>query len=147
MKIKRILCAVLASLMLSSYLTACTTGGGNNVNTSADAPFYATTAEQIFDTETECVTEMQPTKIDLKETDAQLDVWYNHSFNKTPTNKNPTEIRSAGTEDYTVYMAKNEYENAQLYLYAPAGIKGISVELSGMNDRYGNSLPTDIYRV
>ena len=134
-----------AVILILAVLSGC--AGNPGVTTSADTQINVTTAEQISDTETEYVTETEPTKINLKETDAQLDVWYNHAFNKTATNKNPAGIRSAGTEDYTVYMAKNEYENAQLWLYAPAGINGISVELSGINDGYGNSLQTDIYRV
>ena len=134
-----------AVILFLAALAGC--AGVPAVTAPADTSFNGTTAEQTSDTETEYVTETEPAKIILKETDAQLDVWYNHAFNKTAANVKPTELRSAGTEDYTVYMAKNEYENAQLCLYAPAGIKGISVELSGIDDRYGNSLQTDIFRV
>ena len=132
-----------AVILILATLAGC--AGEGTVTTSADTSFSDTTAEQTVDTEH--VTETEPTQIDLKETDARLDVWYNHAFNKTATNIKPTAILDAGTEDYTVYMAKNEYENAQLYMYAPAGIKGISVEPSGLVDRYGNSLQTDVFRV
>lgn len=134
-----------AVILIPALLFGC--AGVPDVTTSVDTQINVTTAEQTFDTETEYVTETESAKINLKETDAQLDVWYNHAFNKAATNKDPAKIRSAGTEDYTVYMAKNEYENAQLCLYAPAGINGISVELSGISDKYGNSLQTDIFRV
>ncbi|MBR6921930.1 MAG: hypothetical protein IKH51_07020 [Clostridia bacterium] len=134
-----------ALILIPALLSGC--AGSTDATTSADTQINGTTAELTLDTETEYVTETESTQIDLKETDAYLEVWYNHAFNKSPTNIKPNELRSAGTEDYTVYMAKNEYENAQLWLYAPAGIEGISVELSGINDRDGNSLQTDIYRV
>ena len=125
-----------AVILILAALAGC--AGETAVTTPADASSDGITAEQ---------TGTDPTQIDLKETDARLDVWYNHAFNKTPTLIKPTVTLNEGTEDYTVYMAKNEYENAQLYMYAPAGIKGISVELSDINDRYGNSLKTDVFRV
>ena len=128
-----------AVILILASLAGCS--GETAVTASDSTPSIVTTSGQTFDTETE------PEQPDLKETDARLDVWYNHAFIKTPTNYKPTGIRSEGTENYTVYMAKNEYENAQLYMYAPAGIKGISVELSGISDKYGNSLKTDVYRV
>lgn len=134
-----------AIILILTAFAGCT--GEAAVTTPADTSFIGTTAEQASDTETEYVTETEPTQTELKNTDARLDVWYNHAFNKTPTSIKPADIQNAGTEDYTVYMAKNEYENAQLYMYAPAGINGLSVELSGISDRYGNSLKTDIFRV
>ena len=53
-----------AVILISAVLSGC--AGSPDVTTSADTPFCATTAEEIFDTETEYVTETQPTKIDLK---------------------------------------------------------------------------------
>ena len=54
MKIKRILCAVLAALMLSLSLTACTPGAGNNETTPADTDVITVTLPEVTaDEETE----------------------------------------------------------------------------------------------
>lgn len=64
MKIKRILCAVLAALMLSASLTACTPGGGNNETASTDSAVITDTQPEVTageakETETDEATETE----------------------------------------------------------------------------------------
>ena len=56
MTIKRILCAVLAALLLSFSLTACTPGGENNETTAANSDVITVTLPEVTtaeETETE----------------------------------------------------------------------------------------------
>ena len=46
--------------------------------------------------------------------DSSIDLWFEHSFKKVFT----SDTTHSGMDTYSVYMAKNEVENAQFVLYS-----------------------------
>jgi len=73
--------------------------------------------------------------------DSTLGFWFEHSFKKVLT-KDKTH---SGMETYSVYMAKNEIENAQFVLLADSDKTGLSAALSGFTNEAGDTLDSEIF--
>ena len=72
--------------------------------------------------------------------DESLGVWYVHSFTKTDPDK-PTDT---GMRSYTVYMAKNEAENAQIVLSSENAKTGLSVSCTPLRNKNGDEIAAEI---
>jgi len=73
--------------------------------------------------------------------DSTLGFWFEHSFKKVLT-KDKTH---SGMETYSVYMAKNEIENAQFVLYSDTDRTGMKASVTSFTDSNGNEIPAAIY--
>ena len=58
--------------------------------------------------------------------DSTLSLWFEHSFKKVLTE----DITPSGMDTYSVYMAKNEIENAQFVLYSDTDKTGMKASVS-----------------
>ncbi len=73
--------------------------------------------------------------------DPSISMWFEHSFKKVLTeDKTPS-----GMDTYSVYMAKNEIENAQFVLYSDTTKANMSAFVSNFTDKDGNEIPAEIY--
>ena len=75
--------------------------------------------------------------------DASLDLWFDYTSEKI----SPDSTTSTGRKSATVYMAKNEIEDAQFVLCTTdnTGRDGLSASFSGFTDNAGNTLDADIF--
>ncbi len=73
--------------------------------------------------------------------DSSLSLWFEHSFKKVFT----SDITPSGMDTYSVYMAKNEIENAQFVLYSATQKSGLSASVTSFSDGNGNTIPAEIY--
>ncbi|MBQ2730086.1 MAG: DUF4091 domain-containing protein, partial [Clostridia bacterium] len=73
--------------------------------------------------------------------DASLSMWFEHSFKKVLTK----DITPSGMDTYSVYMAKNEIENAQFVLYSDTTKTGLTASVTSFTDKNGNEIPASIY--
>ena len=73
--------------------------------------------------------------------DSSIDLWFEHSFKKVLTeDKTPS-----GMNTYSVYMAKNEVENAQFVLYSDTDHTKMKAQVSDFTDANGNTVPAELY--
>ncbi len=72
--------------------------------------------------------------------DADLDLWFNHSYTKTPAE----EVTSTGWYTYMMRMAKNEGESCHLLLASKGGHEGLTVTLSHFANADGVELRTEL---
>ncbi len=73
--------------------------------------------------------------------DSSLSMWFDHSFRKTFT----SDVTSTGKETYSIYMAKNEIESAQVVLYSATDRTGMNIEVTDFTDGNGNTVPAELY--
>lgn len=73
--------------------------------------------------------------------DASLSMWFDHSFRKTFT----SDKTSTGKETYSIYMAKNEIESAQVVLYSDTEKTGMNITVTDFTDGNGNTVPAELY--
>ncbi|MBQ4067305.1 MAG: DUF4091 domain-containing protein, partial [Clostridia bacterium] len=73
--------------------------------------------------------------------DSSLNLWFEHSFKKVFT----SDITSSGLNTYSIYMAKNEIENAQFVLYSASTKAGMGATVTNFTDGKGNEIPAEIY--
>ncbi|MDD6094400.1 MAG: DUF4091 domain-containing protein [Clostridia bacterium] len=81
------------------------------------------------------------THTDAANEDPGISLWFDYATEKV----NDTTVNNTGKESFSVYMAKNEIENAQFVLYSETGRTGLTAELSEFSDGAGNTLDADIY--
>ena len=74
--------------------------------------------------------------------DESLGIWYVHSFTKTDPDK-PTDT---GMHSYTVYLAKNETEDAQIVLSSENARRGLLISCTPLRNGNGDEIPVKIYR-
>ncbi len=79
-------------------------------------------------------------KITAAHEDANLDLWFNHAYTKTPAE----DITSTGMNTYTLRMAKNEAEGVHLLLASKNGHKGLTVAVSDFTNASGATLGTEL---
>lgn len=74
--------------------------------------------------------------------DATLSLWFEHSFKKVLTcDKTPS-----GMDTYSVYMAKNEIENAQFVLYSDTDMTGLTASVTDFVSKDSNAvIPSELY--
>ena len=73
--------------------------------------------------------------------DSSISMWFEHSTKKVFT----SDITPSDMDTYSVYMAKNEIENAQFVLYSATDKTGMRAEVTSFTDKDGNTLPAEIY--
>lgn len=81
------------------------------------------------------------THIDAPYEDSGISLWFDYSTEKI---KN-TDTESTGMECFSVYMAKNEIEDAQWALYSEEGRSGLTAELSPMVNADGDALKAELF--
>ena len=73
--------------------------------------------------------------------DESLQLWFEHSFKKVMT----SDTTHSGMDTYSVYMGKNEIENAQFVLYSEETKTKLRATVSDFTDAYGNTVDAEIY--
>lgn len=73
--------------------------------------------------------------------DSSINMWFEHSFKKVLTE----DKTHSGMDTYSIYMAKNEIENAQFVLYSDTTKAGMSATVTSFTDKNGNEIPAEIY--
>ncbi len=72
--------------------------------------------------------------------DANLDLWFNHAYTKTPAE----DITSSGLYTYQLRMAKNESEGVHLLLASKNGHNGLKVSVTNFKNAAGDELKTEL---
>ena len=72
--------------------------------------------------------------------DSRIDLWFEHSFKKVMTH----DVTPSGMDTYSVYMAKNEIENAQFVLYSDETISDLYASVTSFKDANGNEIPAEV---
>ena len=73
--------------------------------------------------------------------DSSLKLWFEHSFKKVMT----SDITPSDMNTYSVYMGKNEIENAQFVLYSDETKTKLRATVSDFTDAEGNIIDAEIY--
>ena len=73
--------------------------------------------------------------------DRDISLWFEHSFKKVMT----SDTTHSGRNSYSVYMAKNEIENAQFILYSGVLKEDLKANVTAFTDENGNEIQADIY--
>ncbi len=73
--------------------------------------------------------------------DPSIDLWFEHSFKKIMT----SDITPSDMDTYSVYMAKNEIENAQFVLYSDETKTKMRASVTDFKDEYGNTVDAELY--
>lgn len=73
--------------------------------------------------------------------DSDISLWFEPSFKKVLT----SDTVSSGKDTYSVYMAKNEIENAQFVLYSDTDKTKISANVTNFTNANGDTIPARIY--
>lgn len=73
--------------------------------------------------------------------DESLTMWFDHSFRKTFT----SDTTSTGMDTYSVYMAKNEIESAQVVLYSETDKTNMDIAVTDFTDGKGNTVSAELY--
>ncbi|MBE6587282.1 MAG: DUF4091 domain-containing protein, partial [Ruminococcaceae bacterium] len=73
--------------------------------------------------------------------DSSIDLWFEHSFKKVFT----SDTTPSGMDTYSVYMAKNEVENAQFVLYSDTTKSGMSATVTSFTNESGDSISAELY--
>ncbi len=79
-------------------------------------------------------------KQDAPAEDADLDLWFNHAYTKTPAE----DITSTGWYTYMLRMAKNESEGVHMLLASKNGHNGLTVEVTDFASASGATLKTEL---
>ena len=73
--------------------------------------------------------------------DNEIDLWFEHSFKKVYT----SDTVSSGMDTYSVYMAKNEVENAQFVLYSDVTKDGLSASVTDFTNADGDKVSAPLF--
>ena len=73
--------------------------------------------------------------------DASLELWFEHAFKKVMT----SDVTPSGMDTYSVYMAKNEIENAQFILYSDETKEKMRASVTDFRDEHGNTVEAELY--
>ncbi len=73
--------------------------------------------------------------------DPSLSLWFEHSFKKVMT----SDITPSDMDTYSVYMAKNEIENAQFVLYSAQQKDNMTAEITAFTNEKGDTLAAELY--
>ncbi|MBR6675848.1 MAG: DUF4091 domain-containing protein, partial [Clostridia bacterium] len=73
--------------------------------------------------------------------DDSLSLWFEHSFKKVYT----SDVTPSDMATYSVYMAKNEKENAQFVLYSDTDKTGMKATVTSFTNQNGDEIPATLY--
>ncbi len=73
--------------------------------------------------------------------DESIKMWFEHSFKKVMT----CDTTPSDMDTYSVYMAKNEIENAQFVLYSDETKEKMRATVTDFKDENGNTVEAEIY--
>lgn len=93
-------------------------------------------AEKLINGATDVAPAISNTKQTAAHEDSDIDLWFNHSYVKTPESS----TTSSGTYSYQIRLAKNEIEGVQLLLATKKAKSGLTLELTPFTDSSGNVL-------
>ena len=93
-------------------------------------------AEQLINGAKDNAPKVSNTKQTAAHEDKDIDLWFNHSYVKTPESS----TTSSGMYTYQVRIAKNEIEGVQLLLASTKAKTGLTLELTPFKDSSGNTL-------
>ena len=80
-------------------------------------------------------------KQEAESEDESLSLWFDHAFKKVMT----SDITPSGMDTYSVYMAKNEIENAQFVLYSEEQKEGLTASVTDFTNESGATLSAELY--
>ncbi len=81
------------------------------------------------------------THVDAEYEDSGISLWFDYASEKI----SPDDVDNTGMESFSVYMAKNEIENAQFVLTADGVRENLSASLSGFENENGDTLDAEIF--
>ncbi len=73
--------------------------------------------------------------------DSSISMWFEHSFKKVMT----SDTTPSGMDTYSIYMAKNEIESAQVILLPSEAKYGITASVTPFTDGKGNTIEAEVY--
>ncbi|MBR6650286.1 MAG: DUF4091 domain-containing protein, partial [Clostridia bacterium] len=73
--------------------------------------------------------------------DSSISLWFEHSFKKVMT----SDTDHSGMHTYSVYMGKNEIENAQFVLYSNETKEKMRASVADFKDANGNTVDAELY--
>ncbi len=73
--------------------------------------------------------------------DSDIALWFEHSFKKVYT----SDTTPSGMDTYSVYMAKNEVENAQFVLYSDMTKDGLTATVTDFKNEKGDAIPSELF--
>lgn len=79
--------------------------------------------------------------IDADCEDSDISLWFDYSTEKIKQ----SDTTSTGMNGFTIYMAKNEMEDAQFVLLSSADKSGLTAEITDFEDDDGNVVPSEVY--
>lgn len=79
--------------------------------------------------------------IDAEYEDRDISMWFDFASEKI----SPDMTESTGMESFSVYMAKNEIEGAQIVLLSETDKEGLTATLSPLTDSEGNTLASELF--
>ena len=82
---------------------------------------------------------------EMKNTDSfeasDFSFWFDYASEK----KEQNDISDTGMDSFTVYMAKNEIENAQFFISSKNDMNGLSITVDTLTDTSGNTIDTEVF--
>ncbi len=81
------------------------------------------------------------THVDAPYEDSEIELFFDYASEK----RTPDDTDNTGMESFSVYMAKNEIEDAQFILVSEESKEGMTAALSGFANDNGDTLAADIY--
>ena len=87
------------------------------------------------------LSDVDNTKLTAEYEDDSLDMWFDHTYTKTPAES----TESTGRNTYKMYLAKNEAEDCQFLLSPSKDMAGLTAEITDFVDGSGNKLRTELY--
>ena len=73
--------------------------------------------------------------------DESIKLWFEHSFKKIMT----SDTTPSDMDTYSVYMGKNEIENAQFVLYSDETKEKMRASVTDFKDEFGNVVDAELY--
>ena len=73
--------------------------------------------------------------------EGDITLWFDYATEK----KAQSDISDTGMREFTVYMAKNEIENAQFFISSDKTLTGLSADVTTFADEAGNTIETEIF--
>ena len=96
-------------------------------------------AEKLLSTVT--LKEADNTKLTAEHEDASIDLWFDHTYTKTPAES----TLSTGRNSYLMYLARNEAEDCQFLLSSEKDAAGLTAKISRFSNGSGAELRTELY--
>ncbi len=87
------------------------------------------------------LTEPENKKQTAQGEDPSIDLWFDHTYTKTPSES----TKSSGRYTYKMYLAKNEIEDCQFLLSSTSDREGLTARITPFVNGKGETLRTELY--